>query len=171
MENQMVKKTSNYKTDGNLILFYKGVFSQWFPSNFVIDGIQFKNAEMYMMWSKNRFFNGPFEQEILNASHPSECKSIGRKIPNFDPVIWNNLAKTFVYAGNMAKFSQNRDLLQVLFEVPGEFVECSPTDKIWGIGLDIEDDRVFDKMQWQGTNWLGEVITDVRDSLGELYYT
>jgi ribA/ribD-fused uncharacterized protein len=128
---------------------------------------------MYMMWSKCVFFNGSYqlERDILNANCPAECKSLGRRIPNFDKERWDKVAKNFVYAGNMAKYTQNKYLLELLMEVPGEFVECSPTDKIWGIGLRVEDERAFDKTQWQGTNWLGKVLTDVRDSLDNLYYS
>ena len=151
------------------IFFYGGVFSQWYPSKFFLDGIWFDNAEQYMMWCKNRLFRGPYEADILIADNPSVCKSIGRKIPNFDKDLWDSLAKTFVYTGNMAKFTQNLDLLKIMMEQPGEFVECSPVDKIWGIGLPLGDKRCFDKTQWNGQNWLGKVLTDVRDSLAPIY--
>ena len=46
-----------------------------------------------------------------------------------------------------------------------EIVEASPEDKIWGIGLHESDARVHDKSQWQGPNWLGEAIMNVRETL------
>ena len=46
-----------------------------------------------------------------------------------------------------------------------EIVEASPTDKIWGIGLHETDPRAWDKATWQGTNWLGEAIMQVRETL------
>jgi ribA/ribD-fused uncharacterized protein len=166
-----MKHTNNYIATDGYILFYCGVFSQWYPANFVLDGIEFMNAEMYMMWAKNRLFKGPLEDDILNAKHPAECKALGRKIPNFDADLWNSLAKTFVYMGNMAKFTSNPGLLKILMEEPGEFVECSPSDRIWGIGMGIEDPRCTRPEEWQGTNWLGQVLTEVRDDLGLIYYT
>lgn len=39
-------------------------------------------------------------------------------------------------------------------------MEASPTDLLWGIGLSEWDELAQDK-----TNWLGEVLTKVRDDL------
>lgn len=156
------------RVENDYCLFYGSFLSQWYPSIFVIDGITFENAEMYMMWAKNAVFNGGLEKDILEAKHPAECKKLGRMIKNFDPVIWNNVAKQFVYAGNMAKFSQNPGLFNQLMQIKcKKFVECSPTDRVWGIGLGLEDEGCSDPTKWQGTNWLGEVITDVRNSFVE----
>lgn len=169
---ELSSKVYENRIENGLCLFYTSFLSQWYPAKFDINGIEFKNAEMYMMWAKNATFNGGLEQEILSAKHPGDCKRLGRQIQNFNPDVWNKVAKQFVYTGNMAKFLQNKDLCNALMQLTcDKFVECSPTDKIWGIGLDIKDPRCVDPTQWQGTNWLGEVITDVRNSLSDIYYS
>ena len=67
---------------------------------------------------------------------------------------------------NYAKFTQNPTLMEELNTYGDrEIVEASPEDKIWGIGLHETDERVHDKSQWQGLNWLGECIMRVRDQL------
>ena len=43
------------------------------------------------------------------------------------------------------------------------FVEASPYDKIWGVGLYETDDRILDEKNWLGENLLGKAITEVRD--------
>ena len=44
-------------------------------------------------------------------------------------------------------------------------VEASPTDRIWGIGLAQDDPRASDRSKWRGTNWLGEILTEVREEI------
>ena len=44
-------------------------------------------------------------------------------------------------------------------------VEASPTDRIWGIGLAVDDPRALDQTQWLGLNLLGFALTDLRAEL------
>ena len=44
-------------------------------------------------------------------------------------------------------------------------VEASPYDTIWGVGLGENNDLILDEKNWKGTNFLGEVLMDVRKSL------
>jgi len=45
------------------------------------------------------------------------------------------------------------------------FVEASPYDKIWGVGLSPDDDRVLDINKWNGQNLLGKCIMQARDEI------
>lgn len=146
--------------------FYGGAFSQWAFSPFTINGILYKTAEHYMMWFKDQVFGGTLEQHILDSNHPRDTKELGRLIPNFDLKRWNAVAKCGVYRGNMAKFTQNPLMLYQLMGTYGTtLVEASPTDVVWGIGLGQDDPLRFDRANWRGTNWLGEVLQDVRETL------
>ncbi len=146
--------------------FYGGPFSQWAISPFTLNGIYYKTAEHYMMWCKDQLFGGKLSHLILDARHPRDAKLLGREVEGFDEAIWNAAAKQFVFRGNMAKFTQNPLMLQDLMTTYGTtLVEASPTDVIWGIGLGEYDPLRFDRKNWRGTNWLGEVIQDVRETL------
>ena len=48
---------------------------------------------------------------------------------------------------------------------PKILVEASPMDPIWGIGLVHDDERAWDENNWEGKNYLGYILTEVRDEL------
>lgn len=148
-------------------LFYGGPASQWASSYFTIDNVVYNTAEQYMMAEKARLFGDDDALEIIMATdNPKIQKATGRTVRNFNKEVWEKEAKLIVYRANLAKFSQNQELLDWLLSTAGTaLVEASPWDTIWGIGLDASDPRALDRSQWQGTNWLGEIITQVREDL------
>lgn len=153
------------KITDKFVLFYGGVFSQWYAHDIVIDGITYNCAEQYMMAMKAQTFNDTASlKKIMETDDPATQKSIGRHVQNFDAVVWDHVARDYVYEANLAKFSG--DLKQYLLETGDrEIVEASPTDKIWGIGLAVNHPDVTDRSKWLGTNWLGECIMQVRETL------
>lgn len=70
--------------------------------------------------------------------------------------------------GVKAKFSQNEELLKTLLST-GEKVlmECSTNDLIWGIGIDIDSEEIYNPGAWSGKNHLGRILMSVRDELRE----
>jgi hypothetical protein len=143
-----------------------GPLSQWYRKNFVVSNITFNTAEQYMMYKKAELFNDTDTmQKILNESHPKKQKELGREVTNFDKIIWENNCKKFVYDGNYAKFSQNVELKKYITELPGTLVEASPEDVIWGIGMSENNVDCFDRTKWKGKNWLGEILTQVKETL------
>jgi ribA/ribD-fused uncharacterized protein len=147
--------------------FWSGPFSQWFKCSFTVDGQEYVTAEQYMMAEKARLFGDEeVRQQILATGNARKQKELGRKVRNFDPDRWNAVARNVVYRGNYAKFTANPELLALLFATEGTtIVEASPDDKIWGIGLAEDHPDASDRMRWKGTNWLGEILTRLRDDL------
>jgi ribA/ribD-fused uncharacterized protein len=155
------------KTTDKGIYFWSGIYSQWSTSIFKIDEQNYSSAEQYMMYKKAMLFE---DEEVANAimrtNNPREQKALGRKVRDFDGDVWNRVCRDYVYEANYAKFTQDETLLKQLMETGDkEIVEASPKDKIWGIGLHYDDERIHDKSQWQGKNWLGEAIMRVREQL------
>ena len=141
-------------------------FSQWSDTEFDDDkGVHYTHAEQYMMAEKARLFGDKdSEKLILEAASPDLQKKLGRGVKNFDAEKWDVVAKHIVYTGNYFKFTQNKAALEALLETKGTLlVEASPYDKIWGIGLTAHDARMG--KEWRGTNWLGEVLTKLREGL------
>lgn len=120
-----------------------------------------------MMASKARLFGDTeTEQKILETVHPKEQKELGRQVKGFNADIWKQHCKEIVYEGNFLKFTQNKDLNKLLIETAGStLVECSLFDTIWGNGLAIDDPNVENRAMWRGTNYLGEILTQLRDEL------
>jgi len=147
--------------------FWGSVFSQWAPSEFEIDGVIYSHAEQYMMAKKALLFKDfNAHRAIMNTKDPKEQKLIGRTVSNFNPDVWNQHCRKFVYEANYAKFTQNPKMFDELMGTgTKEIVEASPEDKIWGIGLHSTNPLAWDKATWQGTNWLGQAIMQVRERL------
>lgn len=149
------------------VFFWNGVFSQWYPSKFVIEGVEYNCCEQYMMAQKALLFNDMENHKmIMHSKSPNEQKGFGRRVKGFDKDKWEAVCREIVFDANMAKFTQNPKMLEELMDTEDlEIVEASPYDKIWGIGLHETDPKALDKSQWQGTNWLGEAIMSVREKL------
>jgi ribA/ribD-fused uncharacterized protein len=151
----------------NTVLFWGGTYSQWCPSKFTIDGIEYNCCEQYMMARKAKLFgDNDAYREIMKSKDPAYQKQIGRQVKGFEKNEWESICRQIVYDGNYAKFTQNPVMKEELMATGDmEIVEASPHDKIWGIGLHETDPRAWDKSTWKGTNWLGEAIMQVRETL------
>lgn len=156
--------------------FWDGPFSQWHPCYFEIDNVEYNCAEQYMMAEKARLFDdGHTLEMIMETDVPATQKALGRQVDAFRKSVWEEDEESdngrpycwnVVFAGNMAKFGQNSYLLHELMKTDGTtIVEASPEDRIWGIGLGENDPGCNSRHTWQGLNWLGEVLTEVREHL------
>lgn len=64
------------------------------------------------------------------------------------------------------QFSQHKRIKEILFRTyPKIIVEASPLDAIWGIGLAEDEPDASDEARWRGKNYLGYILTEVRDEL------
>jgi len=156
--------------DGKFVFFWKlghknEEFSNWYPKEFVIEGIQYNCVEQYMMARKAILFGDvDTYQKIMASDDPGECKNLGKLVSNFDPAIWDSCKREIVYNANNAKFTQNPELMAKLRDT-GDAVlaEASPQDKIWGIGMTADDPDVRDPEKWSGENLLGGILMQIRE--------
>ncbi|MFE3543382.1 NADAR family protein [Nocardia sp. NPDC059177] len=141
--------------------------SQWWPAAFTVDGIEFATAEHYMMWRKAVLFDDAVTAgRILAVPHPSQAKKLGRQIRAFDDAVWQGARFEIVVAGSIAKFGSDEALRRYLVGTGKRvLVEASPVDRIWGIGLAVDDPRATDPAQWKGLNLLGFALMRARDAL------
>ena len=142
-------------------------FSQWHKKKFNVNGVIFNCCEQFMMYCKAMLFDDKdTAQLIMNEKEPREHKKLGRLVKNFDQTLWDMSKQEIVYKGNYAKFMQNPDIKKQLMVTAGtSIVEASKDDKIWGIGIAIDDEARHDVRNWQGENLLGYALTKVREDI------
>lgn len=156
----------------------KAYLSQWYPAAFELDSVKYETAEHFMMAQKALLFdNKEIFEKIIADPNPARVKALGREVTGFDEDKWAQKRFDIVLQGNIAKFSQNPLLKEFLLRgclatIPEDnrknhiiFVEASPFDNIWGIGVAESDVRAHNPLQWRGENLLGFVLTRVREVL------
>ena len=143
--------------------------SNWYPSDFTVNGISFSSMEQYTMYQKAlRFGDTKIADKILATDDVAKIKKLGREVQGYDDSVWNGVRQIIVYEGLTAKFSQNEDLKAKLLETKDVILaECAVRDKIWGIGLSMTDEKRFDKDKWKGQNLLGYALMLVREHLSK----
>jgi len=162
-----VSGSSNNGSSSKYLYFWHGPLGQWDASPFTVDGVKYSNGEQYMMAGKARLFGDKeVECKIMSTSEGRKLKKLGRQVKGFDEATWIKHRYDIVLKGNMAKFSQNEALKEMLLESGSSIlVEASPFDQIWGIGLDEQQAKATPPNQWPGMNLLGKVLMEVRETL------
>ncbi len=141
--------------------------SQWWPSPFVVDGVEYVTAEHWMMAGKARLFgDADAERRILAAEHPAEAKKAGRLVRGFDEAVWQRERFRIVVEGSVHKFASDDDLRMFLLNTGDRvLVEASPVDRVWGIGLAADDEAASNPERWRGPNLLGFALMEARKRL------
>jgi len=144
--------------------FWGGSYSNWYMSDFTIDGLTFCCNEQYMMYMKAMTFNDKdTANRILAVRDPKSHKALGRQVKGFDNTKWDEVKEDIVYTGLKAKYTQNKTLLNRIINDKSElYVEASPFDKVWGIGLSELDARKIPESEWKGQNLLGKLLTKLK---------
>ena len=155
------------KITDNYVFFWNGIYSQWYKSPMTIDKMEYNSCEQYMMHQKALLFgDSEIAELIMNESNPKEQKKYGRMIKNFDKSVWDKNCLAIVYEGNLAKFSQNKDLKEEMLSTGNRiFVEASPFDNIWGIGMSEDSEGIENPSFWLGLNLLGQALTLVKQEI------
>ena len=152
------------------VCFWNEWPSNWHPAEFDIEvnGVKchFYNTEQYFMFMKAIVFgDDDIAKQILEDGNPKKVKALGRKVQNYDEQVWNDKRYQIMLKANVAKFSQNEDLKQLLLSPEYEghgFVEASPYDKVWGVRMFESNPDIDDETKWKGLNLLGKVLDETR---------
>ena len=153
---------------GNLILFGNrtSVFSNFYLTSFTINGQTYNSAEQWYQYNKALYANDMLScQQIISTPEPSKQYAIGKKVKADDKWLSEH-ARKVMKEGLTQKFTQNKMLKEIILNTKGKtLVECRKHDKVWGIGLNMKDPDAKDVSKWDGTNWLGICLGEVRDTI------
>ncbi len=147
-----------------------GYLSNWFLSDFQVDGKLFTSMEQYMMYSKAMLFQDvEIAERIMSTTNVGKIKALGRVVKQYNDVVWNGMRQIIIYEGLLAKFSQNEELKKLLLSTDNAILaECAVQDRIWGIGCSMKDEKRFDMDSWNGQNLLGFALIKVRSDLQKM---
>lgn len=154
------------------IFFYRDKIAQWHMADMIAPPLatKYNCCEQYMMHQKALLFEDrEIAERIMKAVKPKEHQDLGKLVKGFDKEVWDANKYNIVANGNWLKFTQNTYLLKELLDLPHDkiFVEASPIDLVWGVGLDENNPKIDDEINWRGQNLLGKVITETRNRILE----
>ena len=144
-----------------------GFLSNWYLSDFSVNGTDFTSMEQYMMYQKAVYFQDEnIAEQILATNDVAQIKQLGRLVAGYDDQYWNGVRQIIVYEGLIAKFEQNDTLREELKATnDAVLVECAVKDQIWGIGLSMHDSARLNPKLWKGQNLLGFALMMVRNKM------
>lgn len=157
------------------VFFYRDWLSNYQKTDFYYPSIDtpifnFTSTEQAFMYFKAIFFQ---DYEIADKiyktrDNPGMCKKLGRLVKNYDDNCWDKIRFKLFYDLNLQKYTQDLTLKNKLLDPRFDnkiFVEASPIDTVWGVGLDEDNDLILDINNWKGLNYLGTILTDIRKKL------
>ena len=149
------------RIENNTIYFYGSSepFSNQYKCDFKIGNVTFNCSEQALMYSKALYFKDTETAEkILKTKNPRKQKELGRQVSNYEDKMWSDVRQNIMT--EILKHKFNSEALKYLKEKykEYEFVEASPYDKIWGVGLDENNEKILDENNWLGQNLLGKCI-------------
>ncbi len=144
-----------------------GFLSNWYPSPFELEGLQFSGAEQYIMYRKCMTFGDTATAEkVMGTDDPAEQQRLAKGAAGYDDRIWNGLRQPVALRALEAKFTQNPALRSALLDTGGAFlVECARSDRIWACGLSLYDGARKKIENWKGESLLGFALMEVRRML------
>ena len=141
--------------------------SNFYPSMFTHEGIQYHSSEQFIQYSKAVYFKDTATaSKILKCDTPIECKSAARNIANFNMDNWRTNAESICESGIRSKFEQNFTLKHLLQGTGTKtLVECCK-DSLWGTGIPLNAPDCLNPDKWHNQGILGQILECIRASLG-----
>lgn len=109
------------------------------------------------------YYKAPIRDEYFDMDFESAADFYLYLKSQVNRRLWRKLRYKSLFLVTLDKFRQNPHLIDQLIRTTGQFLYCSPVDRIMGIGYNIDDTDTlfFHKADW-GQNLQGKVLEEVR---------
>jgi N-glycosidase YbiA len=132
-----------------------GVFSNFWPAAFVIQGVTFKTSEHYFQALKFQPTDKAAFDEIVAADNCMEVTKIGRDRSRILRPDWEQVKRDVMFDALVAKYFTHDQLFDILILTgDSKLVEHTKNDSYWGDGMEWEKEN---------NNWLGKLLVKLRD--------
>lgn len=141
----------------DILYFYSkigeyGEFSNFYRSDFFLDGKMWRTVEHYYQASKFPCDESMTER-IRNAKSPKVARQLGRSPSSSFNESWDEIKLDVMAKALKAKFTSSDKLKKKLISTASKrLVEASPYDYYWGCGAD-----------GKGENMLGRLLMQLRE--------
>ena len=174
------------KITDNFVLFWGDYLGNWasppepirfhcwdhrftLPGEAGFDVHSFKTSEHLFMYLKAVFF-GDWDsaKAIEESTNPKEAKGLGRLVKGFSEEEWEKVRYEIMFNAVYRRSLCDDKFKSMLLTDEWknlEFVEASPYDRVWGIGMKETDPDADKKKKWKGLNLLGKALTELRELL------
>lgn len=127
------------------------------------NGIEHKSAERYYWYKMAETFNDKDAmKEILEADDFRAAEEAMKNIKEFKENEWNDVKLKYWEEGQRFKFSQNRNILNLLVMSDKTYIAFASQDKFYGTGWRKSREEANKPIYWDGENNGGKTLMRLR---------
>ena len=144
-----------------------GYLSIYYQAPFYQDGLRFETVEQCFLYQKALTFHDEYRcKKILQTSDSKILNQLVKDIVNYDDKIFSGRRQIVLYQANLDKFRYNIELKNQLLATNDAVIAlCNKYDLVNGIGLNVDDSRIYKTKNWLGSNLHGFSRMEVRSTL------
>lgn len=160
------EKRATKFTDQTVVFYSKhSILSNFHQLNVRVEGQTFSCNEQYFQRSKALFFgDNETAKKIMEESDPHKILNLGKRIKGYKKDLWDKQAYRVLKNVNAMKYEQNPEAQMFLVNTGDRSIGEASFDSQYGIGMSITSRNVGDKGEWKGDNWMGQILTEIRET-------
>lgn len=140
--------------------------ARWHPAPFRVGNHGYRSVGHYVAHQKALLFgDATAAAQLAAAVDEATIRKLGRGISRYEDAVWRREARRVGYEGNCAKFLQDGSLGDRLLATGDRLLVEASRNRLWGAGLPGAAARETPRAGWPGRNWLGYVLTLLREDL------